>query len=232
MVGDPWCCWGWLRIVPGVVAGPWVCWKLLGPQDGWGWLGGWLGISGLVGECRGLLRAAVATEGCRRTPWAGCGVLALLAESWGALQGTTALTAAPPLRMTTARTTRRPRTWVSPGDPHGPPRRPRPPRGGRRPQPSRRNSMVEGAALGGADLYGSFPMMLVTIEWRLECPRVARGRWRTEAPLSLVGWWGLPLGVPRSLRALPDSSSKGPMSRRIPQTPGTLKNRPPRARER
>lgn len=34
--------------------------------------------------------------------------------------------------------------------------------------------MVDGSALGGAALYGSRPVMLVAIEWRLERPRVAR----------------------------------------------------------
>lgn len=66
--------------------------------------------------------------------------------------------------------------------------------------------MVEGAALGRAELYGSLhvrPTVPVTIEWRLERPRVARRRWRTEGLLSLVGGRGLPRGVPSAELGVP-----------------------------
>lgn len=74
----------------------------------------------LVGECQGLWGAAITTGGCRGI--LGLGILTLLTEPWGTLQVTTALMAAPPLPMTMARTTRRARTWVRPGDSCGTPK--------------------------------------------------------------------------------------------------------------
>lgn len=57
--------------------------------------------------------------------------------------------------------------------------------------------MVEGSALGGAALDGSRPVMLVTIEWRLERPRVARV-WVEDRGTPVLFWvlgaapWGSP----------------------------------------